>query len=143
MPKKSEAFASEAEYLRLARERASREDLTQPELSEIFHELCAEYEKLIEEARFITKISDKLEAKVNAQNEELEQKNKLLSQDVDVAMTEKEKALKKNERLAQAKAESEVSKNKLQLLITILIALLLIVVILFVYIIFFDGHKNL
>lgn len=95
--------------------------------------LVEEYEKLLDEARFLTKISDKLEAKLNASNEKLQQFNKELAHEAEHAKQETETVLKKNRKLFEQKTQSETSKNKLQLTLTVMIGLLVVVILLFVY----------
>lgn len=69
--RQSEAFPNEVETLKAARENATNPNLTTEEVQRAFNNLCDEYEKLLEETRFLTKTADKLEMKLNAANEKL------------------------------------------------------------------------
>lgn len=131
--KKAEAFQLEAEVLDKARAAIENAAITQDQLKEEFVSLANDYEKLLDEAKFLTKISDKLEAKLNASNEKLQHYNKELAHEAESAKTQTEKVLKKNKKLFEEKAESESSKNKLQLTMIILIGMLFIVILLFFY----------
>jgi len=79
MSKKAEGFAMEQEVLRQARETLERENVSIEVLRESYSGLCEEYEKLLDETKFLTKVSDKLEAKLSAANDKLADYNKELA----------------------------------------------------------------
>lgn len=137
--KTSDAFQNEAEILRRAKEKLEDPSTPIDSLREGFSQICGEYEKLLDEAKFITKVSDKLEAKLNEANEKLKVNLKEVSTEAESVKMEKDKIAKRNQRLSQEKSEAEMLRNKLQLVMTILIALLVVVVILFIYYFFFKD----
>ncbi|MBX3102852.1 MAG: hypothetical protein KF690_10115 [Bacteroidetes bacterium] len=129
---KAEAFQLETEVLEKAKA-VLASGATPEQIKAEFANLTEQYEKLLDEAKFLTKISDKLEAKLNASNEKLQEYNKELAHEAESAKVQTEKVLKKNKKLFEEKTESESSKNKLQMTMTILIGMLFIVILLFFY----------
>jgi cell division protein FtsL len=131
--RQSEAFPNEVQTLRVARENATNPNLTIEEVQRAFSNLCDEYEKLLEETRFLTKTADKLEMKLNAANEKLKAEKNILATEAEVNKSEKEKALHKNKQLFQEKTEAVTSINKLQTTLIIIVVLLIILVIILGY----------
>jgi cell division protein FtsL len=131
--RQSEAFPNEVETLKTARENANNPNLTTEEVQRAFNNLCDEYEKLLEETRFLTKTADKLEMKLNAANEKLKAEKNILATEAEVNKSEKEKALHKNKQLFQEKIEAVSSVNKLQTSLMIIVVLLLVLVIILGY----------
>ena len=140
--KKQEAFSIEMEVLRKAKEVVEDSSLPEAEIRTEFTSFIAEFEKLLEEARFLTKVSDKLEAKLRTHNEKLSENNKELEQNVDTTKAEKEVILKKNQKLYQEKTQGEISRNKLQLTLLMLLAAVVILIIMFFYYIFWMPHQR-
>jgi cell division protein FtsL len=129
----SEAFPNEVEALRTARTAATDPTLGIEDVQKAFINLCDEYEKLLEETRFLTKTADKLEMKLNAANEKLKAEKNVLATEAEINRTEKEKALHKNKQLFQEKAEAVTSINKLQTTLIIIVVLLIVLVIVLGY----------
>ncbi|MCS6904380.1 MAG: hypothetical protein RML72_11045 [Bacteroidia bacterium] len=127
--RESEAFPHETEVLRVARETAQNPNLTMDEIQKAFNTLCDEYEKLLEETRFLTKTADKLEMKLNAANEKLKAEKNYFATEAEINRVEKEKALHKNKQLFQEKTEAVTSVNKLQTTLSIIIVVLLVLLI--------------
>lgn len=65
-----EIFQREKEYLQRAQAIAQNNKLDHSDLKEEFVDLCAQYERLIGEAKIITSISDRLYHKLNFANEQ-------------------------------------------------------------------------
>jgi uncharacterized phage infection (PIP) family protein YhgE len=134
---KSETFVVETEVLNKAKEVLNQDELSKDDLYKEFENLCNEYGKLLDEAKFLTKISDKLENKLNAANDKLRDYNEALAQEADTAKTEREKALQKSKQLSREKSEADTQLNKQQILLVILIALLAINLIILIMIMVF------
>ncbi len=132
--KKGDAFQAESNALNTAREVLERGDSVAPgELNTAYRTLVEEYEKLLDEVKFLTKVSDKLEAKLNSTNEQLKQYNESLAQEAETAKASKDKVLEKNKQLYQEKSELDYKMNRFQMTLIILIVILVVVVIILLY----------
>jgi len=127
--KKGEAFSMEAEVLRSAREKLEDSSTGETGIREAYAFLCDEYEKLLDEVKFLTKISDKLEAKLNAANEKLQQANQGLASEVESTRTEKDVVLQRNKKLYEEKTKLDYKMNRFQFTLLIIMAILVIVLI--------------
>lgn len=131
--KKSEAFEAETQILVKARETLEKSGDDAEVLRKAYASICDEYERLLEEARFLTKVSDKLEIKLNKANEQLEAHNRQLSTEKEMVETEMGKALKTNKKLREEKTGLDESRNKLQMTLIIIIAVLLVIFVIFIW----------
>jgi len=131
--KKGDAFQVETASLTAARETLERVGVPESELREAYTKLVEDYEKLLDEVKFLTKVSDKLESKLNASNEQLKQYNAPLSNEAESAKAQKDKVLEKNKQLYQEKSELDFKMNRFQLTLIVLIVILFVVVIILLY----------
>lgn len=134
--KRGDAFSAEQEVLKVAQEKVNDTSASIDDIRLAFSRLCEEYEKLLEETKFITKVSDKLEAKLNRANEELQKNNLELSTDLEIKSTEIDKTLQSNKQLRKQKSELDQKQNQLQMTLIIIIAILLVVMVIFIWLLF-------
>jgi predicted nuclease with TOPRIM domain len=130
---KQDAFTTEAEVLNVARQKIADANLTPEQVREAFTTLADDYERVLEEVKFLTKVSDKLEAKVNAQNEKLQEFNKMLAKEAEDSKTVAQKTLQQNKKLSQAKTELDKQVGNTQMVLIVVIAALVVVILVFVY----------
>ncbi len=83
MAKRSSLFERENAILRRAREASLDDKAPTPQVRSEFNALCAEYEDLLDQLRLITKVSDRLQNKLQSANGALEQKNVELQETLD------------------------------------------------------------
>lgn len=76
-------FAKESEILRHCKEVGEKKDLNADELRAEYDEICRHYEDLLIQGKLITKVSDRLQNKLNNANEALGQKNVELQNTID------------------------------------------------------------
>lgn len=81
--KKENLFKFEAQVLENSEGLLSREEATFEEYKNAYKELCFNYSELLDQTKLITKVSDKLQNKLNTVNEALEVKNIELSNTID------------------------------------------------------------
>ncbi len=81
--KKKNLFVREAAILNKAREDATNAGLTPEEKVAKFEEFCTSYEDLLDQCKLITKVSDRLQNKINTANSKLEDKNVELQNTID------------------------------------------------------------
>lgn len=130
---KQDAFTTEAEVLSVARQKIADSSLSPEQVLEAFTVLADDYERVLEEVKFLTKVSDKLEAKVNAQNEKLQEFNKMLAKEAEESKTVAKKTLQQNKKLSQDKTELDKQVGNTQMVLIVVIAILVVVILVFVY----------
>ena len=81
--KKENLFRSEAQILETSKSFLNREDVTYEEYKDSFKELCFDYSELLDQTKLITRVSDKLQNKLNSAYESLETKNIELQSTID------------------------------------------------------------
>lgn len=80
---KRNVYEREANVLKEARELSVDETISLEEKEQLFKELCVQYEDLLDQCKLITKVSDRLQKKINTANEKLEEKNVELQLTID------------------------------------------------------------
>ena len=80
---KENLFRSEALILELSKNFLKKEDITFDEYKDSFKELCFNYSELLDQTKLITRVSDKLQNKLNSAYESLETKNIELQSTID------------------------------------------------------------
>ena len=81
--KKENLFRIEAEILESSKSFLSKENITAEEYKDSFKELCFNYSELLDQTKLITRVSDKLQNKLNSAYESLETKNIELRSTID------------------------------------------------------------
>ena len=81
--KKSNLFVRELDLLTASKKVVEVEDITLEELKEEVASFHAHYEDLLYQSKLITKVSDRLQKKINNANDALEHKNDELSETID------------------------------------------------------------
>lgn len=131
--KKGETFEIESKTLREAKELGTGSDINLEKLQQAYVNICDEYEKLLDEAKFLTKVSDKLEARLNKANEELQVHYEKIAHEKENVEAAYDKTKKKASQLARENTEIEAGRNKLQMVLIFVIAGLLVVIVVFVW----------
>jgi len=80
---KENLFKSETQILEQSENLLSKQDATFDEYKDFFKELCFNYSELLDQTRLITKVSDKLQNKLNSAYEAVEVKNIELQNTID------------------------------------------------------------
>ena len=140
--RKLDAFASETTALAKAREALANDEFSRGELKDAFSTFADEYEKLLDETKFLTKVSDKLESKLNSANEKLQAFNQEITAEAEEIKSKNEKILQKQRQIVQEKAELDTKVNKFQLTMIIMGALVVICMIFIVYYVVFQAKPG-
>jgi len=141
MAKRADAYPNEAKVLEQAQSFLDNKAAhTTESLTEAYTNMVEEYGKMLNEVRFITKVSDKLESKLNAANEKLEAYNAQLTDEADHAKKDREKAIERSKRIYQDKSQIEKMANKQQMTIVIFVAVYIITVVMLVYLFVFSDY---
>jgi len=80
---KKNVFIREAAILDKAVEMVENDSTNFDAVMECFKKMCASYEDLLEQAKLVTQVSDRLQNKLNNQNEIISQKNSKLQETLD------------------------------------------------------------
>lgn len=131
MAAKKDAFEKESAVLKGAKEFIAESFLEKDDVIAAYKALTNEYEELLEESKFLTKFSDKLQRKLDKANDKLQVYNEQITLEADLVK-------KKNARLSQEKSEISGKLNKFQVLLIVLIVSFLIIVLLLLYIFFHE-----
>ena len=75
MAEKKQLFATEIQVLEKYQALSVKPEATKEEIDVALKDLCEHYEELLDQSKLITKVSDKLQNKLNTLNEALGQKN--------------------------------------------------------------------
>ncbi len=137
--KKEEAFGVETSVLNNARELLNKE-VGPDEMKTGYASICDEYEKLLDEVKFLTKVSDKLESKLNTTLEQLKVANSHLEEDKMKEKNQKEKAMEKNRQLFQEKSELDFKMNRFQLVLIVMIVALFVILLIMAYYLFIKPN---
>lgn len=81
--KKENLFRMEILVLEKSEDLLKKDNISYEEYKEAFKELCFNYSELLDQTKLITKVSDKLQNKLNTVNETLEVKNIELQNTID------------------------------------------------------------
>lgn len=81
--KKENLFKSETQILEKCENLLKKEDVTLEEYKDSFKELCSNYSELLDQSKLITRVSDKLQNKLNSAYEAVEIKNIELRNTID------------------------------------------------------------
>ncbi|RUA12530.1 MAG: hypothetical protein DSY82_01025 [Flavobacteriia bacterium] len=114
MAKKS-IYQREVDFLQKAKEFMASSDYTKEELQLQTKDLIENYEELVNQVKIITKISDRLQRKLNKTNEKLEQTNYALN----------ETNIKLNETI-DALAEAKIGRKSAIIVMIVAIALFIV-----------------
>ena len=140
MGKKSETFVKETAILEQAKSVVGPgAGVGTFNYQDAFATLVENYEELLSEARFLTRVSDRLEKKLSRANEALEANNiKLEATNTRIAK-ENTKVKKKNKQIAQEYNKLGRRMNKFQVAVAVIIFLVFLLVLFGLYILFGDG----
>lgn len=73
--RKKNLFSQEADVLKKAQDVIGKDGVSDSEIKKEFINLCNSYEELLDQSKLITKVSDRLQKKINKSNDDLEHKN--------------------------------------------------------------------
>ncbi|MGQ9863532.1 MAG: hypothetical protein ACUVRD_03485 [Bacteroidia bacterium] len=133
MERKRDAFAEESQVLQLAKSVVNDASLSSDQWREKYVELVESYERLLEEAKFLTKNADRLEKRLHEANEQLERQKRILEKEYEESEKQKEVVLQTNKKLAQEKTALDTQVNRVQMILIILIAVLVVIILFMLY----------
>lgn len=134
-------FAEEAHLLQEARLNLAKTDLSESEWHDQYRKMVEEYERLLNEARTLTRIADRNQRRLDEMNAELERQNQLLKEKEEEAKKTQKAIVSNYQRLAQEQIIIDKRVGRIQGLLVVMIALLTIIILFMLYYLIFDPQR--
>lgn len=142
MVKKSETFIKEHELLHRVKAFGNGEAQNPESYQAAFSELILGYEELLQETKFLTKVSDRLEKKLSKANDQLEQHNKHIQAENTGLSRENKRVKEKANQIIQEHDKLGKKLSKFQVAVMVIIFLVFMIVLGGFYILFGDGSSG-
>lgn len=134
-------FAEEAHLLQEARLNLAKTDLSESEWHDQYRKMVEEYERLLNEARTLTRIADRNQRRLDEMNAELERQNQLLKEKEEEAKKTQKAIVSNYQRLAQEQILIDKRVGRIQGLLVIMIAVLTVIILFMLYYLIFDPQR--
>lgn len=134
-------FAEESQLIHEARLNLARTDLSEGEWQEHYKRMVEEYERLLGEARTLTRIADRNQRRLDEMNAELERQNQLLKEKEEEAKKTQKAIIHNYQRIAQEKAAIDKRVGFIQGLLVVMIAVLTVIILFMLYYLIFDPYR--
>lgn len=134
-------FAEEAHLLQEARLNLAKTDLSESEWHDQYRKMVEEYERLLSEARTLTRIADRNQRRLDEMNAELERQNQLLKEKEEEARKTQKAIVSNYQRLAQEQIVIDKRVGRIQGLLVIMIAVLTVIILFMLYYLIFDPQR--
>ncbi|MEM2126537.1 MAG: hypothetical protein QXQ53_09100 [Candidatus Methanosuratincola sp.] len=134
-------FAEEAHLLQEARLNLAKTDLSESEWHDQYRKMVEEYERLLSEARTLTRIADRNQRRLDEMNAELERQNQLLKEKEEEAKKTQKAIVSNYQRLAQEQIVIDKRVGRIQGLLVIMIAVLTVIILFMLYYLIFDPQR--
>lgn len=134
-------FAEESHLLQEARLNLAKTDLSESEWHDQYRKMVEEYERLLSEARTLTRIADRNQRRLDEMNAELERQNQLLKEKEEEAKKTQKAIVSNYQRLAQEQIVIDKRVGRIQGLLVIMIAVLTVIILFMLYYLIFDPQR--
>lgn len=134
-------FAEESHLLQEARLNLARTDFSEGDWQEHYRRMVEEYERLLGEARTLTRIADRNQRRLDEMNAELERQNQLLKEKEEEAKKTQKAIIHNYQRLTQEKTVIDKRVGRIQGLLVVMIAVLTVIILFMLYYLIFDPHR--
>lgn len=134
-------FAEESQLLQEARLNLARTDFSEGDWQENYRRMVEEYERLLGEARTLTRIADRNQRRLDEMNAELERQNQLLKEKEEEAKKTQKAIIHNYQRLTQEKTVIDKRVGRIQGLLVVMIAVLTVIILFMLYYLIFDPHR--
>lgn len=134
-------FAEESHLLQEARLNLARTDFSEGDWQENYRRMVEEYERLLGEARTLTRIADRNQRRLDEMNAELERQNQLLKEKEEEAKKTQKAIIHNYQRLTQEKTVIDKRVGRIQGLLVVMIAVLTVIILFMLYYLIFDPHR--
>lgn len=140
--RKGDTFEKETQLLERGKLVSSDSSLGLDGFRMAFLEIVGGYEELLDEAKFLTKVSDRLEKKLSKANEELAKNNVKIKKENDGLAKENQNVKAKNNHIIAEHQKIGKKLTKFQMAVMIIVFLIGIMVFFALYILFGDDKTG-
>lgn len=134
-------FAEETQLLQEARLNLARPDISEAEWQAYYKRMVEEYEKLLGEARTLTRIADRNQRRLDEMNAELERQNQLLREKEEEAKKTQKAIIHNYQRLSEEQSAIDKRVGQIQIALVVMIAVLTVIILFMLYYLIFDPMR--
>ncbi|MCS6896283.1 MAG: hypothetical protein NZZ60_09085 [Bacteroidia bacterium] len=134
-------FAEELQLLQEARLTLARVDMTDAEWQQSYKRMVEEYERLLGEARTLTRIADRNQRRLDEMNAELERQNQLLREKEEEAKKTQKAIIHNYQRLSEEQNVIDKRVGRIQIALVVMVAVLTVIVLFMLYYLIFDPVR--
>lgn len=134
-------FAEETQLLQEARLTLARVDLSEADWQGEYKKMVEEYEKLLGEARTLTRIADRNQRRLDEMNAELERQNQLLKQKEEEAKKTQKAIVHNYQRILEEQTVMDKRVGRVQIALVVMIAILTVMILFMLYYFIFEPHR--
>ncbi len=141
MTSRKDLFAEETQLLQKAKLTLARIDMPAEEWQHEYKHMVEEYEKLLAEARTLTRIADRNQRRLDEMNAELERQNQLLREKEEEAKKTQKAIVHNFERISEEQVAIDKKVGRVQIILVIMIAVLTVVILFMLYYLIFAPAR--
>ncbi|MCX7651693.1 MAG: hypothetical protein N2200_02345 [Bacteroidia bacterium] len=134
-------FAEELQLLQEARLTLARVDMTDAEWQQSYKRMVEEYERLLGEARTLTRIADRNQRRLDEMNAELERQNQLLREKEEEAKKTQKAIIHNYQRLSEEQNVIDKRVGRIQIALVVMVAVLTVIILFMLYYLIFDPVR--
>jgi len=134
-------FAEETQLIQQARLTLARLDLTEADWQNEYKKMVEEYEKLLGEARTLTRIADRNQRRLDEMNAELERQTQLLKQKEEEAKKTQKAIVHNYQRILEEQTVMDKRVGRVQIALVVMIAILTVMILFMLYYFIFEPQR--
>ncbi len=138
---RKDLFAEETQLLQQAKLTLARLDMPPEEWLQAYKHMVEEYDKLLAEARTLTRIADRNQRRLDEMNAELERQNQLLREKEEEAKKTQKAIVHNFERISEEQVAIDKRVGRVQIFLVIMIAVLTVMVLFMLYYLIFAPAR--
>ncbi len=134
-------FAEETQLIQQARLTLARIDLSEADWQNEYKKMVEEYEKLLGEARTLTRIADRNQRRLDEMNAELERQTQLLKQKEEEAKKTQKAIVHNYQRIVEEQTMMDKRVGRVQIALVVMIAILTVMILFMLYYFIFEPQR--
>lgn len=138
---RKDLFAEETQLLQQAKLTLARLDMSPDQWQQEYKQMVEEYDKLLAEARTLTRIADRNQRRLDEMNAELERQNQLLREKEEEAKKAQKAIVHNYERISEEQAAIDKRVGRVQIFLVIMIAVLTVMILFMLYYLIFAPAR--
>lgn len=138
---RKDLFAEETQLLQQAKLTLARLDMSAEQWLQEYKHMVEEYDKLLAEARTLTRIADRNQRRLDEMNAELERQNQLLREKEEEAKKTQKAIVHNYERISEEQVAIDKRVGRVQIFLVIMIAVLTVMILFMLYYLIFAPAR--